>query len=460
MGYTPHDYETIDRSALWHPYTQMDEYPGSQGPLIVARGEGSEVIDIHGRRYLDGYAQMWCNVWGHAHPRIARALHEQALKIGHSSLFSASSVPAVELTDQVLKLANQHFGESAFSQVFFSDNGSTAVEVALKMAVQYQQNAGAPERTEVLCFSDAYHGDTCATMTLGGVELFRRAYAPLTFGVQRALYPSVARRDAAATESEQAELHAALTQLEDVFARSGDTLACAIIEPACQGASGMRVLTPGYLQRLRELCSAHGVLLIADEVLVAFGRCGEMFGSTLDDVVPDILCIAKGLTAGQIPLALTLANQRVFSAFGGTRSDFRHFFHGHTFTGNQLGCAVALENLRMIRELDLMGKVSTNCDMMTTRLRGLEEIPGVGRTRQCGMMAGVPLKRPGAGGSSDDYTGAEGLKVCATARERGLLIRPLGDIVVVMPVLAMDPEDLTRLFDILEGALRDWSQSA
>lgn len=456
----------------------MAEYARNEHTPIIERGEGCHVYDTDGRRYLDGYAQMWCNVFGHCDPELNQAIKEQLDRIAHSSLFSASNVPAIELAAKLAVLTARQFGKTQSSRstkdqkatqdsrlrghneeearpegsplphVFLSDNGSTAVEVALKMALQYQTNIGQVQRRKFLCFADAYHGDTAATMTLGGVELFRKAYEPVTFEVLRAPYPMCARPADGPTPEEQTAFGRACSELGTIFERHGKELAGAVIEPACQGAGGIRPMYPGYLKFLRELCDRHGVLLIADEILVAFGRCGAIFGSTLDGVMPDILCLAKGLTAGYLPLAATLASKRIYEAFKGKRADFRHFFHGHTFTGNQLGCAVALKTLELIESRNLLGHIAANQVMIKSHIASLERIPGIGRVRHCGMMIGIPLTAGPEGYASD-----RGQSVCAAALKRGTIMRALGDVLVLMPVLISGKNELAELFGTVEKAI-------
>lgn len=450
---TPAQYRHLDQAHVWHPYTQMAEYPAAGEGLIVASGQGPWLVDVEGRRVLDGYAQMWCNVWGHGNRELADAIHQQALKIAHSSLFSASNTPAIELASQVAALAEREYGHDDLSHVMFSDNGSTAVEVALKVALQFHLNRGEGNRRHFLCFSDAYHGDTGATMTLGGVELFRRAYEPITFNVLRSPCPMQANTwspDAA----EEAAFRDACRELRSVFAIDGANLAAVVIEPAMQGAGGMRPVAAGFLAYLRELCDEYGVLLIADEVLVGFGRCGSLFASAAEGVTPDLLCLGKGLTAGMLPLALTVARKHVYEAFLGAREDYRHLFHGHTFTGNQLGCAVALKNLEMFERENLIAGVRRREAELSSRLQEFEALPWVGRCRQHGLMAGIPLVGPDGQGD-DSYTGMRGRRVCARCFELGALVRPLGDVVVVMPVLATSAEDLKQLLDIIGQALED-----
>lgn len=442
-----------DLAHVWHPYTQMAEYsPGDRSP-IIERGEGVYVYDIEGKRYLDGYSQMWCNVWGHANSEINAAISEQLDRIAHSSLFSASSVPTIELATKLVELCAREFPNTdsgnALSHVFFSDNGSTGVEVALKIALQYQANIGQTQRNRFLCFSDAYHGDTGTTMTLGGVEIFRKTYEALTFEVLRADYPMRSNSFDPPDSTEEATYQSALTNLRTLFEDHGKSLAGVVIEPACQGAGGIRPLFPGYLKALRELCDEHGVLLIADEILVAFGRCGSMFGSSLEDVTPDLLCLSKGLTAGYLPLATTLASSRIYDEFLGTREDFRHLLHGHTFTGNQVGCATALKSLEMVEKHGLIGQIRDQMPFIEERLKALHQTPEVSRIRHCGMMMGIEISTD----DSEGYTSHVGQSICAHALELGTIIRPLGNIIVLMPILASSREELAELFDTTEKAI-------
>jgi len=452
--------EAIDRDHIWHPYTQMSEYPGALPQIIVERGEGVFVYDIHGKRYLDGYSQMWCNSLGHARKEINDAIKAQLDRIAHSTLFSASNRPSVELAERMVAITKREFAHTntEFPHVFFSDNGSTAVEVALKIAIQYHTNLGREGRNHLLCFSDAYHGDTAATMTLGGVDLFRRAYAPLTFHVERTHYPMAANSFDPADPDETEAYRDAIEELEKMFEQRADSLAAVVIEPGAQGAGGMRPLHKGFLQHLRQLCDQHDVLLIADEVLVAFGRGGHWFSSAGDSVAPDLLCIAKALTAGYVPLALTLATGKVFDAFKGKREEFKHLFHGHTFTGNQVGCATALATMDVMEEIDLVGHVGAVQPHMVKRLRELAELDVVGRVRHRGMMMGIPLHDPSGSGDLG-YGGTFGARVCKRALEKGVIIRPLGDIVVLMPISCSSIEELDLLFDATRDSIIEESRA-
>ncbi len=447
-------YDQLDQAHVWHPYTQMNEYPGRAGSLIVERGEGPFVFDIQGQRYIDGYAQMWCNLWGHTQPEINQAIKDQLDRIAHSSLFSASNVPAIELAHALHLFIKEEFQnlDIELPHVFFSDNGSTAVEVGLKMALQYHLNRK-EKRTRFLTFHDAYHGDTGATMTLGGIEIFRKAYEPLTFEVLRTDYPMQSNTFDAACEKESNAYKEACEKLTTLFAQHGSELAAVVIEPGCQGAGGVRPCYPGFLKLLRKLCDQHHVLLICDEILTGFGRCGESFASKKEGVAPDILCLSKGLTAGYLPLAVTMARPFIYQSFLGKREEFKHLLHGHTFTGNQLGCAAALASLKLLQQEKLIQQLQKQEPFIQQQLQKLATIPGVGRIRHYGMMIGIPLEEKHAGHNSEGYENTSGHQLCARAQEQGLIVRPLGNVIVLMPVLATPQAVLGETFDILEKCL-------
>ncbi len=403
--------EALDQAVLWHPFTQMAEWD----PLVIASGDGNFLVDTQGRRYLDGVSSLWCNVHGHRHPRLDAALRAQLERLAHSTFLGLTHEPGIRLAAELLEVAPR-----GLTRVFYSDSGSTAVEIALKQSFQYWQLVGRPTKQRFLRLGDAYHGDTLGAVGVGGIDVFHRIFGPLL--VQSIRIPSPAGTDGSAS---LAAVEAALG--------NADEIAAFIVEPLIQGAAGMLVHPPGYLRAVAELCRRHSVHLIVDEVATGFGRTGTLFACEREDVSPDFLCLAKGITGGYLPLAATLATEEVFGAFLGARSEMRHFFHGHTYTANPLACAVGLESLRLLRDSTLANAQARIADLELVLSR-LARSPKVKEVRSCGLMIGIELVDEGAG-----------LTACHRAREHGVLLRPLGDVVVWMPPLTLQADELVLL---------------
>ncbi len=386
----------------------------AEEPLIVERARGSELVDTQGRRYLDGVSSLWCNVHGHRHPRIDSAVRDQLSRVAHSTMLGLSHPPAIKLARKLVDLS-----PPGLTRVFYSDNGSTATEIALKMAFQWWRQRGDEHRTKFISLRDAYHGDTVGSVSVGGIELFHSLYRPLLFDTLQA-EPG----DAA--------------DMERLLAEHGDEVAAVIVEPLVQGAAGMLVHPPGYLRTVRELCDRHGVLLICDEVAVGFGRTGKMFASEHEGVSPDFLCLAKGITGGYLPLAATLVTETVYEGFLGRHEELRTFFHGHTYTGNPLACAAALACLEVFDEERTLERLGPKIGLLSRLLEAVADLPAVSEVRQVGLMVGIEL-----GGFALEQR--MGHRVTLEARRRGAIVRPLGDVVILMPPLSMTEQDLRRL---------------
>jgi adenosylmethionine---8-amino-7-oxononanoate aminotransferase len=434
--------EQWDRDHVWHPFTPMSAY-AAERPLIIEREEGCRLIDLDGREYLDGMSSMWCNVHGHRVAELDAAVREQLERVAHCTLLGQANVPSILLARRLVELA-----PPGLTRVFYSDDGATAVEVALKMAFQYWRQCPRrrPEKTRFLALQGAYHGDTLGDVSVGDLGRFHHLFAPLLFPTLRApshhcyrcplgLERTTCRIDCAA-------------QLESLVREHAGTLAAVVIEPLMQGAAGMIPAPDGYLRRVRDVTRAHDVLLIADEVAVGMGRTGTLFACAREEVLPDFLCLAKGLTGGYLPLAATLTTEDVFSAFLGPPEQGRTFYHGHTYTGNPLGAAVALANLDLLREGVLAG-LPEKIERLGRHLQRLAELPCVGDVRQQGLMAGVELVQDRATKTPFPAALRMGARVCRLARERGVLLRPLGDVIVVMPPLSIDLAALDELMEVL-----------
>jgi adenosylmethionine---8-amino-7-oxononanoate aminotransferase len=421
------DLARLDREHVWHPFTQQQGWVEEE-PLMIERGEGSHVIDGDGRRYIDGVSALWCNVHGHRHPTIDRAVHEQVDRISHSTMLGLSHPGATELAGRLVEIA-----PAGLSRVFYSDSGSTAAEIALKMAFQYQQQRGGEhtKRTSFVRLRDAYHGDTIGSVSVGGIDLFHTAYRPLLF-----------------------ETHAAepgdAASLARILAVHGEEVAAVIVEPLVQGAAGILVHPPGYLRAVRQLCDHHGVLLICDEVATGFGRTGTMFACEQERVSPDLMCLAKGLTGGYLPLAATLATEEIYEGFLGAPEEQRTFFHGHTYTGNPLACAAALANLDVFETERTILRLQPKIRLAQESLAEIAEMPEVAEVRGRGFMIGIDL-------GEHDPALRMGHRVTLEARKRGAIVRPLGDTVVLVPPLSISKGDLRRLLEItavsIEAAL-------
>src|SRR3954469_21940425 len=356
-----------DRAHVWHPFTQMRGWQSEDAP-IIERGEGSLLIDTDGNSYIDGVSSLWCNVLGHRHPAIDAAIRAQLDKVAHTTMLGLSHPSAIELAERLVAIA-----PTGLNRVFFSDNGSTAAEVALKMAFQHFQHSGQPQRDRFVCLRMSYHGDTLGSVSVGGIDLFHTLFRPLLF-------------DAHMAEPGDA------ADLARILDEHGERLAAVIMEPLVQGAAGMIVHPPGYLRAVRELCDEHGVLLICDEVATGFGRTGTMFACEQEDVAPDLMCVAKGITGGYMPLAATFATERIYEGFLGRHDEYRTFFHGHTYTGNPLACAAAIATLDVFEREDTLAKLQPKIELLTSLLEPIAALDCVGEIRQRGFMVGIEIE--------------------------------------------------------------------
>jgi adenosylmethionine-8-amino-7-oxononanoate aminotransferase len=430
--------EALDRRHVWHPFTQMRDWM-QEDPLIIERGEGVELIDAQGRRYIDGVSSLWTNVHGHGDPRVHGAIADQLERLAHSTLLGLSNVPSIELARELVEIA-----PAGLQRVL--DSGSTAVEVALKMAFQYWQQVGRPERTRFACLADAYHGDTIGSVSVGGIGLFHAMYRPLLFETVKLPSPFCYR---CPLGLEGADCGQACAQtVARRIAEHAHELAAVVMEPLVQGAAGMIVHPEGFLARVAQACREHDVLLILDEVATGFCRTGRMFAAEHEGVDPDLMCLAKGITGGTLPLAATMVSERVFEGFLGSYTSYRTFFHGHTYTGNPLACAAALGTLQVFRDDDVLGHVSVLDHELGALLAGFEGHAHIGDVRRRGLMAGIELVRDPGTKTAFEPAERVGHRVVMEARSRGAILRPLGDVVVLMPPLSITVEQLRRLVRI------------
>src|SRR4051794_31331731 len=429
-GMTTAELRAADRDVLWHPFTQQQGWVAEDAP-IVERGEGCTLWDTDGVAYIDGVSSLWCTVHGHRHPAIDAAVKAQVDRVAHTTMLGLSHPGAIELAEKLLAVAPR--GDRRLTRVFYSDNGSTANEIALKMAFQWWKIRGDEQRTKFVYLDMSYHGDTIGSVSVGGIDLFHTLFRPLLFDGIRVSAGDV-------------------EGLDRVLAEQGDTIAALIMEPLVQGAAGMLVHPDGYLRAVRELCDRHRILMICDEVATGFGRTGAMFACEQEGVVPDLMCVAKGLTGGYLPLAATLTTERIYEGFLGRFEEFRTFFHGHTYTGNPLACAAAIATLDVFAAEDTLGALAPKIELLGALLdEQVAPLSPVREIRRRGTMTGIEL-------IGFPLEARIGHRVTLAARERGAIIRPLGDVVVLMPSLAMGEDDLRRLVvtaaDSIEVAAR------
>ena len=445
-----------DREHVWHAFTQMAEYE----PLLIERGEGVYLTDTEGNRYIDGSASMWCNVHGHHHPRLDAALRRQLDQVAHTTNLGLSNPTTVELARRLTEIT-----PVGLDRVFFSGDGSSATEAALKIAFQYwlQTNPDASPRTTFVALGEAYHGDTLGAIGVGGVDRFTEMFAPLTFDAVRLPTPGLPagptpladggpRNDPSGQPVTAAE---ALQQLENLLQQQGEQIAAIIMEPLVQAAGGILVQPPGFLYAVRELSHRFGILLILDEIAVGFGRTGTMFACEQEAVRPDILCLGKGLTAGYLPMAATLTTTKIWQAFLGSHGDGTAFYHGHTFGGNPLAAAVALESLHLFDEEKVLARLPLKIERLRMHVERISKLPQVGDCRQCGLMAGIDLVADKHTRTPYPWEARTGSRACTAARGYGALLRQLGDTVVIMPPLSISLTEIDLLAEAAEAGIVD-----
>lgn len=412
-----------DRRYLWHPFTQQQGWLAEDAP-IIADAHGCTLRDTEGNEYIDGVSSLWCNVHGHRHPRIDQAIRDQLDKVAHSTMLGLSHEPAIRLAERLVDIA-----PGDLTRIFYSDSGSTATEIALKIAYQHFQQTGQPRRKRFISLKDAYHGDTIGSVSVGGIDLFHQTYGPLLFDTLKAEPGSI-------------------ESMERLMLEFGHEVAAVIVEPLVQGAAGMIIHPNGYLRALRQLCDEHGVLLICDEVATGFGRTGTMFACQQEGIAPDLMCVAKGITGGYLPLAATFATEQLYESFLGSHEEFKTFFHGHTYTGNPLACAAALASLDVFEFEFTLDEVADRCVQFGEMLKPIEQLDGVLEVRRRGMMVGIELE-------GFSVAQRSGHQVTLAARRRGAIIRPLGDVVVLMPPLSISESELERLVAIVRDSIEE-----
>jgi adenosylmethionine-8-amino-7-oxononanoate aminotransferase len=440
--YSPEELERLDKQFIWHPFTQMKDWLAEE-PLIIAGGQGSYLEDVQGRRYLDGVSSLWVTLHGHRQADINRAVVEQLSRVAHSTFLGLSHVSAIKLAKKLVQISPPNL-----VKVFYSDNGSTAVEISLKMAFQFwkQCQKRRPSRTGFITFLNGYHGDTIGSVSVGGIDLFHEIYKPLLFKSIKVHSPYCYRCHLGKEYS--GCRMSCLGEVEEVMDRHREEVAAVIMEPLIQAAAGMITFPPGYTKSVREIAAKYGIFFIADEVATGFGRTGALFACMLEGINPDFLSMAKGITGGYLPLAATLTTQEVFDAFCGEYEENKTFFHGHTYTANPLACAAALANLEVFEKEDTLKKLQDKIVFLKDGLQNFWELRHVGDIRQLGFMVGIELVRDRESKEPYPQEDKTGIKVIKEARKRGLIIRPFGDVIVLMPPFSISYDELDRLLGI------------
>jgi adenosylmethionine---8-amino-7-oxononanoate aminotransferase len=441
----------LDRAHVWHPCTQQKDHE-ELPPIPIVRGEGSHLIDIDGRRYIDGVSSWWVNLFGHNHPRLNRALSEQAGRVAHHIFAGFTHQPAVELAARLCAKA-----PAGLSRVFFADNGSAAVEVALKMSFQYWQQCGQPTKTRFVSLSEAYHGETLGALSVGGCDLYRDIYRPILLEGFQAQAPDCYRCPyGLRRDSCQAEC---FEHMESLVAREHERIAAVIIEPLVQGAAGMRIYPPVYLRKLRALCDRYRVHYIADEIAVGFGRTGRLFANEHAGVTPDLMCLSKGITGGYLPLAVTLTTEEIYQAFYDDYASMKAFLHSHSYTGNPLACALGVEVQRIFDEEAIFEGLVPRQRLLAEQAARFEALPQVGEFRQLGMVAAVELVQDKEKKTPYPWQQRRGREVYRRALAQGALLRPLGNVVYFMPPLNIPLSDLEQLLEIAYSCVVEVTRS-
>lgn len=441
-----------DLSVVWHPCTQMREHPDTLPLVPIARGEGAWLVGHDGRRYLDAVSSWWTNLFGHAESRIGAAIARQASQLEHVMLAGFTHEPAVELAEKLLAIAPRQPDRPPLAKVFYADNGSAGVEVALKMAFHYFHNRGETRRTRFIALENGYHGETIGALAVGDIPLYRRVYAPL---LAEALFaPSPDAYLAGPDESAEDRARYAADALTDLLDQHPGEVCAVVLEPRVQCAGGMRMHHPEYLKRVRQLCDANGIFLIADEIAVGFGRTGTMFASEQSGVMPDLLCLSKGLTGGSLPLAAVLTTQSIYDAFLDDSRE-RAFLHSHSYTGNPLACAAALATLRIFEEDGALVRNQSTAARMTALAAPFGEHPHVADVRQAGMIVAFELTQGGDKRTPFPASARIGLRAYRAALARGVVLRPLGDVLYWMPPYCVDEDQLALLARTTHEAIEE-----
>ncbi|MBN1493304.1 MAG: adenosylmethionine--8-amino-7-oxononanoate transaminase [Candidatus Omnitrophica bacterium] len=441
------DHKSIDKKYLWHPFTQMKDWVEND-IIVIERGEGSYLIDTEGKRYIDGVSSLWCNVHGHRKKELDQAISSQLDKIAHSTFLGLSNVPAVELAEKLIAIAPR-----GLSRVFYSDSGASAVEVAIKMAYQYwhQKEGKNTKKKKLLHLTNSYHGDTLGSVSVGGIELFHKVYHSLLFDTISTAAPYCYRCPFGKEETACGK--ECIEALREKVKKHKNELAALVIEPVMLGAAGMLKQPEGFITAAREVTREHNVLLICDEVATGFGRTGTMFACDTEGITPDLMAVGKGITGGYLPLSATLATEEIFNGFLGEYEELKTFYHGHTYSGNPLAAAVACANLDLFGKEKILETLRSKIELMTKRLDTLKDLDHVGDIRQAGFMVGIELVQDKRTKQNFPFEERIGHNVILKARERNVMIRPLGDVIILMPPLSIEEAVLEELIDVVKWAI-------
>jgi len=471
----------LDQQYVWHPFTQMRDWLRTE-PIVIASGKGAVLRDVKGKEYLDANASIWTNLHGHAHPKINSAIQKQLKKVAHSSALGLANEPASLLAERLVKAANTGKKEKSkhFAKVFYSDDGSTALEVALKLAYEFTRRSGRSKKPKFLSLQGAYHGDTVGAVSIGHIDLFHKAYSGLLFSADKVMAPYCYRCPFNQTKPERADARTyrkcnweCVGKVEQAFEKQkkkGNAYAGFIFEPLMQGAAGMVPQPSSWLKQVTDIAKENGALLIADEVMTGFGRTvgqtgkgavdRSLFASQGSEVKPDFLCLAKGLTGGYLPMAATLTTQEIFDAFLGEYPEFKTFFHGHSYSGNQLGAAAGLASLDLLESKQSSHQRAVLQQVMHEELKTLWASPYVGDVRQVGLVAGVELVKDWRTRKSFDLKEQAGIRVCDAMAKRGVLTRPIGSVIALMPPYCTTPAQMKRMVGVLREAIQETFPSA
>jgi adenosylmethionine-8-amino-7-oxononanoate transaminase len=453
--------EHCDKNLIWHPFTQMKYYE-KEKPLIIESGKGSFLKDIYGNEYIDGVSSLWVNIHGHRKEEIDNAIIKQIKKISHSTLLGLANVPSIGLAKELLKII-----PSNLKKVFYSDNGSTAVEIALKIAFQYWQNKGFKNKTKFISLQNAYHGDTIGSVSVGGIGLFHKKFGPFLFSTYKSpSYYCYRCKFISAQKRKEVKFQKSpffidkpscnwecIEKAKEIIKKNNNKIAGFIMEPLVQGAGGIIVSSRGYLTEISKLCKKYNVLLILDEVATGFGRTGKMFACEHENVKPDILALAKGITGGYLPLSVTLSTEGIYKAFLGKYEEEKTFFHGHSYTGNQLACSAAIANLQIFEKEKTIKKLQEKIKILHQELSEFVNMKYVGNIRQCGFMAAIELVKDNK--KMLPLEKETVIRLCYKAREYGLIIRPLGNVIVIMPPLSISIKDLKKMLYVIKIVLEE-----
>ncbi len=450
MRYSREELEKWDKEYFWHPFTQMKVYR-EEDNVIVERGEGVYIYDINGNKYLDGVASLWCNVHGHNHPKLNKAIEEQLKKIAHFTTLGASNIPATVLAKRLVEITPKNL-----NKVFYSEDGSEAMEIAIKIAYHYWHNKGEKQKNKFITLSEAYHGDTIGSVSVGGINIFHEKYKPLLFDVYKipSPYYKAIKKVGREKALEEETTKILIEEVEEFVFKHHQEIAGFVLEAGVQGAAGILPFPKGYLKEIRRICDEYNLLMIVDEVATGFGRSGYMFASEKEGIEPDIMALGKGITGGYLPLAATLTTDEIFSEFLGEFGEAKHFYHGHTYTGNPLASAVALANLEIFEEEKTLEALKPKIELLEERLKEFWELKHVGDVRNYGFMAGVELVKNKKTNEPFPYGERTGFKVAKEMIKRGVWVRPLGDVMVIMPPLAISLDELNYFLDSLKESIK------